>query len=134
MSTIDNLSGLTAQDKERLTRANIYTTEQLIDRCSSRHGRQTVASSTGIPEDQLHDWANKVELHRVRGLGATFDNLFDASGVHSVRDLSKANAHELYQEMRMINDKQHMVKQIPSEGQLKQLIAEARKLNPKIND
>jgi len=55
-----------------------------------------------------------------------------AAGVATVRELALRNPARLAQNMREINTKRKLVRMLPSEKSVEQLIAQARRLQPKI--
>jgi len=59
--------------------------------------------------------------------------LVRAAGVTTVRELALRNPARLAQHMKEINTKQRLVRVLPSEKSVEQLIDQARKLQPKIS-
>ena len=56
-----------------------------------------------------------------------------AAGVTTVRELALRNPARLAQNMKEVNTKRKLVRVLPSEKSVEQLIAQARKLQPKIS-
>jgi hypothetical protein len=55
-----------------------------------------------------------------------------AAGVTTVRELALRNPARLAQHMKEVNSKRRLVRVLPSEKSVEQLIDQARKLQPKI--
>ena len=95
-------------------------------------GRKALAAKTGISEQQLLEWANFSDYMRIPGMGKAKVGLIRAAGVTTVRELALRNPSRLSQNMREVNTKRKLVRVLPSEKSVEQLIAKARKLQPKI--
>ena len=91
-----------------------------------------LAAKTGISEQQLLEWANFSDYMRIPGMGKAKVGLVRAAGVPTVRELALRNPARLAQNMKEVNIKRKLVRVLPSEKSVEQLIARARKLAPKI--
>jgi hypothetical protein len=70
---------------------------------------------------------------KLKSLGIrTTAGLMRAAGVTTVRELAHRNPARLAQNMKEVNTKRKLVRVLPSEKSVEQLIAQARKLQPKI--
>jgi hypothetical protein len=65
-------------------------------------------------------------------MGKARIGLVRAAGVTTVRELALRNPARLAQNMKEVNIKRKLVRMLPSEKSVEQLIAKARKLPPKI--
>ena len=126
------LEGMTAVSASKLKRLGIRTTDALLEAARTVKGRKALAAKTGISEQQLLDWANVSDYMRIPGMGRAKVGLVRAAGVTTVRELALRNPARLAQNMRDINIKRKLVRVLPSEKSVEQLIAQARKLQPKI--
>ena len=90
-------------------------------------------AKTGIGEQQLLAWANFSDYMRIPGMGKAKVGLVRAAGVPTVRELALRNPARLAQNMKDVNTKRKLVRVMPSEKSVEQLIAQARKLQPKIS-
>src|SRR5438876_31823 len=95
-------------------------------------GRKALAAKTGIGEQQLLEWANVSDYMRIPGMGKAKVGLVRAAGVATVRELALRNPARLAESMKEVNTKRRLVRVLPSEKSVEQLIAQARKLQPKI--
>ena len=130
---ISEIDGLTAVAASKLKSLGIRTTEGLLEATRTVKGRKTIAARTGITEQQLLEWANFSDYMRIPGMGKAKVGLVRAAGVPTVRELALRNPARLAQNMKNVNIKRKLVRVMPSEKSVEQLIAQARKLQPKIS-
>src|SRR5919109_750711 len=129
---LSEIEGLTAYSASKLKSQGIRTTEALLEAARTVKGRKALAAKTGITEQQLLEWANVSDYMRIPGMGKAKVNLVRAAGVATVRELAYRNPSRLAQNMREVNEKRKLVRVLPSEKSVERLIAQARKLQPKI--
>jgi predicted RecB family nuclease len=116
----------------KLKSLGIRTTDALLEAARHVRGRKALSSKTGISEQQLLEWANVSDYMRIPGMGRAKVNLMRAAGVTTVRELAHRNPARLAQNMKEVNTRRKLVRVLPSEKSVEQLIAQARKLQPKI--
>jgi predicted RecB family nuclease len=116
----------------KLKSLGIRTTSALLEAARTVKGRKALSTQTGISEQQLLDWANVSDYMRIPGMGRAKVNLVRAAGVTTVRELAHRNPARLAQNIKEVNTRRKLVRVLPSEKSVEQLIAQARKLQPKI--
>jgi predicted RecB family nuclease len=116
----------------KLKSMGIRTTDALLEAARNVRGRKALSTRTGISEQQLLEWANVSDYMRIPGMGKAKVNLVRAAGVTTVRELAHRNPARLAQNMKEVNVRRKLVRVLPSEKSVEQLIAQARKLQPKI--
>jgi predicted RecB family nuclease len=129
---ISEIEGLTTFTATKLKTLGIRTTAALLEAARTVKGRKALAAKTGISEQQLLEWANVSDYMRIPGMGKAKVGLVRAAGVTTVRELALRNPARLAQNMREVNTKRKLVRVLPSEKSVEQLIERARKLQPKI--
>jgi predicted RecB family nuclease len=129
---ISKIDGLTAFAASKLKSAGIRTMEGLLEAARTAKGRKKLSEETGFSEQQLLEWANLADCMRIPGMGKAKAELLRASGVNTVREFTHRNPSRLAQAMRDANDKRKLVRVLPSEKTVEQLIQKARKLPLKI--
>ena len=129
---ISEIDGLPAFAASKLKSLGIRTTEGLLEATRTVKGRKTIAAKSGISEQQLLEWANFSDYMRIPGMGKAKVGLVRAAGVTTVRELALRNPARLAQNMKEVNTKRKLVRVLPSEKSVGLLIAQARKLQPKI--
>src|SRR6201990_3655236 len=129
---LSEIEGLSAYCASKLKSQGIRTTDRLLEAARTMKGRKALAAKTGITEQQLLEWANFSDYMRIPGMGRAKVGLVRAAGVPTVRELALRNPARLAQNMKEVNVKRKLVRILPSEKSVEQLIAKARKLQPKI--
>ena len=130
---LSEIEGLTAYSASKLKSIGIRTTAALLEAARTVKGRKALAAKTGISEQQLLQWANFSDYMRIPGMGKAKVILVRAAGVTTVRELTHRNPARLAQNMKDVNSKRKLLRVMPSEKSVGQLIAHARKLQPKIS-
>jgi len=130
---LSQIEGLTAYFASKLKSQGIRTTEALLEAARTAKGRKALAAKTGISEQQLLEWANFSDYMRIPGMGKAKVGLVRAAGVTTVRELALRNPARLAQNMKDVNTRRKLVRVLPSERSVEQLIEQARKLQPKIS-
>src|SRR3954469_17546782 len=129
---LSEIEGLTAYSASKLKKLGIRTTDALLEAARTVKGRKDLSAKTGISEQQLLEWANVSDYMRIPGMGKAKVGLMRAAGVTTVRELALRNPARLSQNMKEVNTRRKLVRILPSEKSVEQLIAQARKLQPKI--
>jgi hypothetical protein len=126
------IEGLSAYHASKLKSLGIRTAEALLEAARTAKGRKELSAKTGISEQLLLEWANFADHMRIAGMGKAKIGLIRAAGVATVRELGLRNPARLAQGMREANTRRKLVRVLPSEKSVEQLIERARKLPPKI--
>src|SRR5205085_4512809 len=130
---ISEIDGLSAFSASKLKSLGIRTTDALLEAARTVKGRKALAAKTGLSEQQLLDWANVADYMRIPGMGKAKVCLVRAAGVTTVRELAHRNPARLAQNIKEVNTRRKLVRILPSEKSVGQLIEKARKLQPKIS-
>ena len=129
---ISEIEGLPAFAANRLKAQGIRTTDALLEAAGTVKGRKALSAKTGISEQLLLEWANVSDYMRIPGMGRAKVGLVRAAGVTTVRELAYRNPARLAQSMRDANEKKKLLRILPSEKSVGDIIAKAKKLQPKI--
>jgi hypothetical protein len=129
---ISEIDGLPSFAAAKLKSVGIRTTDKLLEAARTVKGRKALAAKTGISEQQLLEWANISDYMRIPGMGKAKVGLVRAAGVATIRELALRNPTRLAESMKEVNTRRKLVRVLPSEKSVQQLIAQARKLQPKI--
>ena len=129
---ISEIEGLSAFAANKLKAQGIRTTDALLEAASTVKGRKALSTKTGISEQLLLEWANVSDYMRIPGMGRAKVGLVRAAGVTTVRELAYRNPARLAQSMRDANEKKKLLRILPSEKSVSDIIAKAKKLQPKI--
>lgn len=129
---IAKIEGLTAVAVSKLKAAGIRTSEAYLEAARTPKGRKALAAKTGFSEQQLLEWANRADYMRIPGMGNGKAGLLRAVGVTTVREFTHRNPARLAEAMKDVNNKRKLVRVLPSEKSIGELIEQARKLPLKI--
>jgi hypothetical protein len=130
---ISEIEGLSIFAANKLKAQGIRTTDALLEAASTVKGRKALSAKTGISEQLLLEWANVSDYMRIPGMGRAKVGLVRAAGVTTVRELSYRNPARLAQSMRDANEKKKLLRILPSEKSVGDIIAKPKKLPPKIS-
>ena len=129
---ISEIEGLSVFAANKLKAQGIRTTDALLEAASTVKGRKALSAKTGISEQLLLEWANVSDYMRIPGMGRAKVGLVRAAGVTTVRELAYRNPARLAQSMRDANEKKKLLRILPTEKSVGDIIAKAKKLQPKI--
>src|ERR1700751_2523840 len=125
---ISEIEGMSAFSASKLKSLGIRTTDALLEAARTVKGRKALASKTRTSEQNLLEWANVADYMRSPGMGKAKVGLVRAAGVTTVRELALRNPARLAQNMKEVNTRRGLVRVLPSEKSVKQLVEHARKL------
>ena len=112
----------------KLAKAGIPTTDGLLASCRDRRERRLLSERTGLPERQIQRFVNRADLMRIRGVGADFAELLVASGVRTVRELSRRRPLNLALKVSAVNAEKKLSRRAPSASMVERWIAKAQEL------
>lgn len=128
MATLVRIEGIGEKYADRLAKAGIGSTGTLLERGSTRAGRDEIARTAGVTGQQVLDWVNRADLFRIDGVAEEYSDLLEASGVNSVPELAQRNADHLFEKMAAVNVSKKLVRRIPNLAEIHSWISQARKL------
>jgi predicted flap endonuclease-1-like 5' DNA nuclease len=117
-----------AEDVDKLHKAGVETTEQLLDKAAKAKDRKNLAKAAGLKPAALLDLARRCDLLRIKGVGSEMVLLLEAAGVKTSADLVKQEAGPLTAAMLKANQTKKITEKPPTEPQLADWIGQAQKL------
>jgi len=129
---IEEIEGIGPAMAEKLAKAEIKTTNDLLDACSDKKGRTSTSELTGCSTTQLLKWVNMADLMRISGVGQEFSELLEAAGVDTVKELRNRNAANLAAAMIATNEEKKLTRATPSEKTVQGWVDQAKELKPLI--
>ena len=112
----------------KLAKAGIRTTDGLLAACGDRRERRRLSERTGLPERQIQRFVNRADLMRIRGVGGDFAELLVASGVRTVRELSRRRPLNLALKVSAVNAEKKLSRRAPSASMVERWIVKAKEL------
>lgn len=113
---------------DKLKKANVTTTEELLTKAAKTKDRKALAKTTGLPAADLLALAKRCDLLRIKGVGSEMVLLMEAAGVKSTADLVKQDAPKLMTAVTDANKTAKITEKPPTEPQLADWIEQAKKL------
>ncbi len=130
---IDEIEGIGPSYADKLAKAAIKNTDDLLELCCSPKGHKDVAAKTGVSEAQLLKWSNHADLMRISGIGPEYAELLEAAGVDTVKELKNRNAENLASKMTEINEQKKLTRANPSAKVVTGWVDQAKSLKPTIS-
>lgn len=112
----------------KLAKAGISTTGALLGKGATPKGRKEIVDATGISTKLVLEWINHVDLFRIKGVGEEYSDLLEESGVDTVPELAQRNPENLHKKLADVNQAKQLVRQLPSVGQVKDWVVQAKGL------
>lgn len=131
MTQLSDIEGIGDVFQQKLVDAGVKSVEQLLESCSGKNARTTLAEQTGISEKLILAWVNKADLCRISGISTQYADLLEQAGVDSVAELAQRRADNLTLKLAESNAQKNLVKKLPTESQVEGWIAQAKDL-PKV--
>lgn len=128
MASLIKIEGIGEKYATKLKMLGVSTTEALLERGKTPKGRQELSEKTGITEKQILEWVNLADLFRIKGVGEEYSDLLEEAGVDTVVELAQRNGDNLYQSLLAANREKKLVRKMPTLGQVKDWIEQAKKL------
>jgi predicted flap endonuclease-1-like 5' DNA nuclease len=113
---------------EKLKKAGVTTTEELLAKAAKPKERKSLAKTSGLSAADLLVLAKRCDLLRIKGVGSEMVLLLDAAGVKSTADLVKQDAPKLLAAVTTANKTAKITEKPPTEPQLADWIDQAKKL------
>lgn len=129
---IDEIEGIGPSYAQKLGKAGIKNTKNLLDNCATPSGRKKVAADTGLSDKLILNWTNKADLMRINGVGPQFSELLEAAGVDTVKELRNRNAGNLADAMQKTNAEKKLARTSPPATTVEKWVQEAKKMDPVI--
>jgi predicted flap endonuclease-1-like 5' DNA nuclease len=119
---------VSSAEAEKLHKAGVETTEQLLDKAAKAKDRKTLAKASGLKPAALLDLARRCDLLRLKGVGSEMVLLLEAAGVKTTAALGKLTSAGLMESITKANQAKKITEKPPTEPQVGDWIAQAQKL------
>jgi predicted flap endonuclease-1-like 5' DNA nuclease len=113
---------------EKLKKAGIATTEDLLSRAAKLKDRKALSKAAGIPGNALDNLARRCDLLRIKGIGPEMVLLLEASGVKTAADLAMKEPGALEAAASKANKQKKITDKPPTGPQFQDWIEQAKKL------
>ncbi len=133
MHKIEDVEGIGPVFAEELAKADIATTEQLLEKTATPKLRKDLAAATGLKDKLILKWANRVDLFRINGVKGQYSDLLEVAGVDTVPELAQRKPENLHKKLAEVNEEKKLVRKLPSEKQLNDWVDQAKQLPRMVN-
>jgi predicted flap endonuclease-1-like 5' DNA nuclease len=113
---------------EKLQKASVTTTSELLDKAAKGKDRKALAKASGLGAADLLALARRCDLLRLKGVGSEMVLLLEAAGVKTTSDLAKQEPAGLMTAITTANKTAKITEKPPTEPQLADWIDQAKKL------
>lgn len=96
---LDQLPGLSEQDRKQLNTAGITNTGELLKKTYTLNHRQALANHLQIQIQYVNKWVALADLARLPSVGCEYCGLLLHAGVGSVNQLAQMPIQRLYQQV-----------------------------------
>lgn len=117
-----------AADAEKLQKAGVTTTEDLLEKAAKSKDRKALAKTAGVSSTALDTLVRRCDLLRIKGVGPEMVLLLEAAGVKSTAELAKKEAAPLTAAADKANKAKKITEKPPTEEQFADWIDQAKKL------
>lgn len=128
MAKIIDVEGIGKDYTEKLKGAGIDTTDELLEAGKTPEMREELAEKTGISKTLILEWVNLSDLERIKGVSEEYADLLEEAGVDTVAELAKRVPENLAAKIVEVNEEKKLVRQVPSESQVADWVAQAKEL------
>lgn len=126
-NSIGMINGIGPSTSKRLTEIGVSGIAAFLGMTSTQRRTEELAAASGYSAETLAGWRAQADLTRVNGVGDDYRRLLHRMDIWTMDQLAKANAGKVSSDMASL-DIPGMPEHLPSETQLKEWIAEAKKL------
>src|SRR3972149_9351925 len=113
MAKLEDIEGIGPSYAEKLRKAGIDTTDELLKAGASPKGRDEIAGKSSISGSLILEWVNHADLYRIKGVGSEYADLLEAAGVDTIPELAQRNAANLVQKLTEVNRAKKIVRKLP---------------------
>jgi predicted flap endonuclease-1-like 5' DNA nuclease len=117
-----------AADVDKLHKAGVETTEQLLDKAAKAKDRKGLSKASGLKPAVLLELARRCDLLRIKGVGSEMVLLLEAAGIKTTTELAKQQPAALMSSVTTANQAKKITEKPPTEPQLADWIGQAQKL------
>jgi predicted flap endonuclease-1-like 5' DNA nuclease len=126
--SIEKIEGIGSVNAKKLAKAGVRGVGGLLTKGATPKGREEVAAASGLSTAVILKWVNMADLFRIKGIGTQYSELLEAAGVDTVKELAQRNADNLHTAMIETNNRKKLVRQVPALENVRDWVAQAKKL------
>jgi predicted flap endonuclease-1-like 5' DNA nuclease len=125
---IQDIEGIGETYAKKLNNVGVKTMDDLMAKGGTRMERVKLAAAVGLTENQILEWVNRADLHRVKGIDSEYADLLETAGVDTVAELAQRNAEFLADRLRAVNQEKQITPNVPGTQLIEEWIWKAKAL------
>ncbi|RPH75206.1 DUF4332 domain-containing protein [bacterium] len=129
MTSLLKIEGIGEKYAVKLQKAGVKKLEDLLTAANTPKSREDLAMKSEISEKLILEWVNLADLYRIKGIGEEYSDLLEEAGVDTVPELAQRNGENLFAKIVEVNTQKNLVNKLPTTGQVKDWIEQAKKLD-----
>ncbi len=128
MAKLELVEGIGPVYADKLRKAGIRSTNDLLKKGATPTGRKELEAGSGIDGTLLLEWINHCDLFRIKGVSEEYSDLLEEAGVDTVPELAQRNAENLYKKIVEVNEAKNLVRRLPTAKQVADWVSQAKAL------
>jgi predicted flap endonuclease-1-like 5' DNA nuclease len=128
MTNLLEVEGIGEKYAKKLDGIGIKTVEALLTAGKTPKGRKEIADKSGVGDKLVLEWVNHADLFRIKGVASEYADLLEEAGVDTVAELATRVPANLFKKMEESNASKKLVRKLPTESQVEDWVAQAKKL------
>lgn len=128
MTKLVDVEGIGPKHAVKLEKAGVGSTDSLLKMGATPAGRKEIANKSGISDSLILEWVNHVDLYRIKGVGSEYSDLLEEAGVDTVVELAQRKGANLLAKLVEVNASKKLVRKLPTQDQVEDWVAQAKKL------
>lgn len=128
MTKLLEVEGIGMVYADKLKAAGVGSLEALLKMGATPKGRKELASKAGIGDALILEWVNHADLFRIKGVASEYSDLLEEAGVDTVVELAQRVGANLFKKMEEVNAVKKLVRKMPTQKQVEDWVAQAKKL------
>jgi predicted flap endonuclease-1-like 5' DNA nuclease len=133
MAALVDIEGIGPAYAAKLNAAGVTSQEKLLEMGATPKGRKEIAEKSEIPDTLILKWINHCDLIRIKGIGAEYAEILEASGIDTVPELAHRKPDNLLAKMQEVNEAKKLVRQLPTLKQVTDWVEQAKVLPRIVN-
>ena len=128
MAKLSIIEGIGESYEYKLNELGIKSLKSFLEAGKTKTGRVELSQKSDISEKLILTWINHADLMRVKGIGGEFAEILEAAGVDTVPELARRNAANLVAKIKEVNEKNKLVRRVPTVNMVESWINQAKDL------
>ncbi|CAA6828133.1 MAG: Unknown protein [uncultured Thiotrichaceae bacterium] len=131
---LNEIKSISREDRSRLNEMGVETTEELLNKCSTKDEISLFSKTLGKEAWVVRSWVSVADLLRLNGVDGMNAELLELSGIASTQSLKLAKAEKLQESMSVIHRHVGKNDSMPELSEIQTWIAQASNISPMVDN